>query len=67
MEMDKHWPSDETLAAFLEGSASASEVEAVLAAAKTDALLREYLSIAGNSTESIPMLAQAATGERDKL
>ena len=65
--MDKHWPSDETLAAFLEGSASASEVEAVLAAAKTDALLREYLSIAGNSTESIPMLAQAATGERDKL
>lgn len=65
--MDKHWPSDEILAAFLEGSASAAEVEAVLAAAKADARLREYLSIAGSSAESIPMLAQAATGERDNL
>lgn len=67
MGKNNHWPSDETVAAFLDGCASAAEVESVLAVAKRDAKLREYLSIAGGTAPSIPMLAEVAAGRSDNL
>ncbi len=67
MEMNKLRLTDEILAAFIEGNATAEETAAVLLAAKGDARLRELLSLAIPRDSGIPMLAQAASGESDKL
>lgn len=59
--------TDQTIAAFLDGSASTEEVEAILGAAKNDSRFREYLSIVSSRADEIPMLAQAAAGADDNL
>ena len=63
--MDKHRLTDELIAAFLEGNVSPAEAEAVLAAARKNARLREYLAIAGAGPDIMPMRAEAAAGKRD--
>lgn len=67
MEMDKHRLTDEVIAAFLEGNATPAEAAAILSAAKKDRRLREYLALAAPEPDILPMLAQAATGQRDNL
>lgn len=58
--------SDELLAAFLEGNVSQKEALEVLQAAKTDAELRETLSIALQlEDEEYPQLQMAAEGGRN--
>lgn len=65
--MNKLRLTDEIFAAFLEGNATKDEIEAVLLAAKQDSRIREYLSLAAPQDAILPMLAQAASGERDNL
>ena len=63
--MDRPKITDELIAAFLEGNTTADETSAVLAAAKQNKRLREYLEIAAPEPAIIPMLSQAASGEKD--
>ena len=67
MKMDNNGLTDEIVAAFIEGNATPQEVEAVLAAAKRDARLREYLAIVSPQPDVLPMTAQAAKREADNL
>ena len=67
MEMNKLRLTDEMIAAFLEGNATAQETEAILLEARKDSRLREYLSLAAPKERILPMLAQAASGQQDNL
>jgi len=65
MKMDRPKITDELIAAFLEGNATAAEAAMVISAAKRDKRLREYLAIAAPRPKVIPMRAQAAAGHQD--
>lgn len=67
MGKNKEILSDETIAAFLEGNATAAEAESVLLAARKSSRLREYLSLAYTKDSAFPMSACAAVGENDNL
>ena len=68
-ESEKIKISSEVLAAYLDGNATSSETMHVLDALADDMDLRELMAIsmAVDSTSSIPMISMAATSEDDNL
>ena len=67
MEMDKNGVTDEMLAAFIDGNATADEIRVILRAAKRDSRMRELLSLTAPDPSVLPMLAEAAAGARDNF
>lgn len=67
MEMDRSNISDELLASFMEGNASLSESEMIIAESRLDFSLREIMSIAAPDCDVLPMLAESAADGDDCL
>ena len=65
--MEKIKLTDEIVAAFIDGNATADETRAVLAEIRSNPRFREYMAIAAGQEDVLPMLAKAAEGEGDSL